>query len=127
MSDEDQAALLQLQWATQALAADPEAQLGLFPAFVDKPFELVDDFDNWFRATAWRTSLGMSPAQEAALRKLSDALSTLSMSELSEHAVRVSAAWIEVRSLAGDALHRFGWSRETPPHDRTAYVRATPG
>lgn len=42
MSDEDQAALPQLQWATQALAADPEAQLGLFPVSADKPFELVD-------------------------------------------------------------------------------------
>jgi hypothetical protein len=126
MSDEDQAAFLQLQWATQALAADPEAQLGLFPAFVDKPFELVDDFDNWFRATVWRTSLGISSAQEASLRKLSDAVGALPTSELSENAVRVSAAWERLRSLARDALECFGWSSELPPHNRAAYVPAAP-
>ena len=126
MSDKDQAAFLQLQWATQALAADAEAQLGLFPAFVDQPFELVDDFDNWFRATVWRSSLGISPAQEAALRKLSSALGALPESELSESAVRASAAWEQLRSLARDALECFGWSSELPPHDRAAYVPAAP-
>jgi hypothetical protein len=126
MSDEDQSAFLQLQWATQALAADPEAQLGLFPAFVDKPFELDDDFDNWFRATVWRSSLAISPAQEAALRKLSNALGALPGSEFSENAVRVSAAWKQLRSLARDALECFGWSRELPPRDRAAYVPAAP-
>jgi hypothetical protein len=126
MSDEDQAAFLQLQWATQALAADPEAQLGLFPAFVDKPFELVDEFDNWFRATVWRSSLGISPVQEATLRKLSNALSALPESELSESAVRASAAWEQLRSLARDALKCFGWSSELPPHNRATYVPAAP-
>jgi hypothetical protein len=124
MNDEDQAALLRLQWATQALAAEPEAQLGLFPVFVDKPFELVDEFDNWFRATVWRTSLAMAPAQVAALNELSDAIGALATSELSEDAVRVSATWERLRSLARDTLSCFGWPSELPPQDRAAYVPA---
>lgn len=124
MSDEDEAAFLQLQWATRALAADAEAQLGLFPAFVDTPFELVDEFENWFRATVWRSSLGMSPVQAAALRKLSNALAALPESELSESAVRASPAWEQLRSLARSAIECFRWSSELPPLERSAYVPA---
>ena len=62
-TDEDQWALEQLKWAVQALAAEPESQLRLFPDFVCKPDELVLEFDHWKQATIWRETLGITSGQ----------------------------------------------------------------
>jgi hypothetical protein len=122
--DEDGAALLQLQWATQALAVDSEQQLALFPDFVDKPFELLDDFDNWLGATRWRTCLSITSDQMSALQAVQDALSALAPSEFTVDAVRSSSAWGSVRLLARRALDRFGWPCTPPPQGRSTYVPA---
>ena len=122
--DEDRAAFMQLQWATQALAVDGEQQLGLFPDFVDKPFELVDDFDNWFGATRWRTSLSITPDQMSALEAVQDALSALAPSEFTVEAVRNSTSWAGIRRLARGVLDRFGWACTPPPQGRNTYVPA---
>ena len=124
MTDEDQAAFLQLQWATQALALDGDVQLALFPEPVDRPFELVDDFDNWFRATRWRTSLSITSEQMSALQELQDALDGLARTEFTEDAVLSSASWTTLRRLAGRALERFGWPRTPPPRGRSTFVPA---
>src|SRR5690606_6839537 len=108
-----------------ALASDPEAQLRLFPDFVDKPYELVDDFDNWFRATVWRSSLGISSAQMAKLRDLSNAVAALPGTEFSDDAVRHSALWEQLRRLAREASQHCGWSNELPPPDRSVYVQGS--
>ena len=122
---EDQTAFQQLRWAIQALAADADEQLGLFPSFVDKPHELVDDFDNWWRATRWRESLGLSPAQVGALdavQRLVDALPPVVYTEL---AVRTDQRWSELRIAARSVARLFGWPPDLPPSGRSAYVEGS--
>jgi hypothetical protein len=120
VTDED--AFEQLRWATQALALDPPQQLALFPEFVDKPFELIDDYDNWYRATSWREAPPISADQRAALATLHDAVSSLPNNLLSQNAVRVATEWSDLRTRARHVLDLFGWSCEPPPTGRAAYV-----
>jgi hypothetical protein len=124
MTEEDRDALMQLQWATQALALDGDEQLALFPDIVNKPFELVDDFDNWFGATRWRTSVTISSEQMEALQDVQDALTRLEAADFSEESVRSSESWSRVRLVARRVLERFGWPNTRPPQGRSWYVPA---
>lgn len=124
MNDEDRTAFLHLEWATQALALDGEVQLALFPEFVDRPYELVDDFDNWFGATRWRTSLAISSEQMTGLKELQEAITGLGEEDLTEEAVRNSASWAKVRLVARRVLESFMWPNTSPPSGRSTYVPA---
>jgi hypothetical protein len=124
MTNEDSTALLHLQWATQALALNGVDQLALFPEEVDRPFELVDDFDNWLRASRWRTWLLISSAQLSALQQVQDALDLLARTEFTEDAVLNSASWASLRLLARRVLELFDWPCTRPPRGRSAYVPA---
>ena len=119
---EDRDALQQLRWAVQALAADADEQLRLFPDFVDKPFELVDDFDNWWRGTRWRTGLGFTAEHSAALDQVQRLIDSLPAEAYSEQSVRCDPAWTALRDAAKEALRVLGWPPELPPDGRSAYV-----
>ncbi|MDA0934956.1 MAG: hypothetical protein O3C51_16020 [Planctomycetota bacterium] len=111
---EDRDALQQSRWAVQASAADAEEQLPLFPDFVDKPFELVDDFDNRWRGAGCRTELGLTAEQSAALDQVQRLIDSLSAEGHSEQSVRCDHAWTALRDAAKEALRVQGWPPELP-------------
>ena len=111
------ASFQQLRWAVQALAATADDQLSLFPDFVDKPFELVDDFDNWWQATRWRTGYGLIPEEIAALDAVQRVVDALPREAYTEEALRSDQAWAEVRAVAQNALRALAWPSELPPRD----------
>ena len=121
---EDQAALEQLKWAVQALAAPAAEQPQLFPKDVCVPCELLTDFQDWYLVTRQRTSLRMTPQQQHALSEIREAIQALgevacfSAEELS------TPSWTALREQAVGCLNQFGWSQMLPPEGRSAYVPA---
>jgi hypothetical protein len=126
MTIDDEGALQQLIWATQALALEPDEQFSLFPDFVDKPFELVDDFMNWYGATRWRTSLGLEAHGLDELRTLYGMVDRLPGEAYTMEAVRGDAAWQAIRMQARQVLKTFGWGHQLPPSGRSVYVPSGP-
>jgi hypothetical protein len=122
MTVDDAAAFQQLQWAVQALAAEPEEQLSLFPSFVEKPAELIDDYDNWYGGTKWRPAPWMSAEQREALARLHHVATAIPVSDYSEFAVREGCSWQHLRAVARSTLEALGWPRLLPPSERSAYV-----
>ena len=100
----------------QALAAQAEDQLRLYPDFVCKADELADDFYNWCLYS--RSRLVLSEAQRASLNTLESAISDMSRRGndglWSDRALRKSARWTEIRLLARRSLELFGWPLEVP-------------
>ncbi len=122
--NEDMAAFQQLKWALQALAASTEDQEVLFPSFTCTACELLTDFENWYSATVWRESLGITSSQRSALdnvRAKSEALQDTPC--FSEAVLRNREDWQELRRSAATCLSSFGWKSELPPEDRSTYIQ----
>ena len=116
-----------LRDALQALAAPSDVQLARFPLFVAKADELAIDFHESLLLVTQDSNSQLSTEQAVALRDLDallDAMSGVANAELwTEHALRHSAAWQEVRRAAMRALIVFAWPAEPPPPTRNVYVR----
>jgi hypothetical protein len=120
---------LQLKWSLQALAISADDQLSLFPDFVCKTDELMLDFDNW---SATASQFGFTPIQSNVIRAIDELLTRMSRGgdlfskELyTEYGLRNSEQWRNVRRLAKEALHEFGWLPEAPPMDRSIYMHCS--
>ena len=104
-------------WASlQALALDPETQLGLYPDGCEKVDELANDFGlHWERYKQW-FGRELTATQIANVVKIDSWLSEMSgKTELwTETALRQSSEWQETRRLASVALLMLGWTQETP-------------
>jgi hypothetical protein len=118
LTEEDLGAFRQLQSAIQALSLEPEIQLGLYPNFADMPFELLDDFENWYEGTRWRKNLPISAIQADALKALFDATQKIPEEKLSESSVHSDTSWKDLRVRAGNILALFGWQKVLPPHNK---------
>ena len=116
-----------LRWSLQALAAQPEDQLALFPSFTSRVEELALEFDEHYRRAIAELSPAMDADQLEALRSIDAKLESMSADgpEFAESlwealGLRNSPHWDDVRSLAAEALARFHWPVELPPEDPAA-------
>lgn len=121
--------LERLKHSVQLLASAPEVQLQLLPPFVCKADELALEFDHWWEVTRNRYGADLGPDQQSSLRALDEKLAWLTKrgkEEWTDHAVRESHEWQEIRSLAARVLNTFGWPMETPPSHADEYVPGIP-
>ena len=104
-----------LRWALQALAAEPQAQLALFPDFVVKADELALSFDEAHR----ECSPLLTAPERAHLAPLDEHLKRMSSCERPElwtdHAIMSDALWGRTRELAQEILIAFGVPDALPP------------
>ena len=128
MSDEDKHLILQqFKWSLQALAIAADDQFSLFPDFVLTPDELMLDFGHWFSVAK---RFDFTPRQRDAIQAIDELIDRMSnggdlFSEAlyADSGLREDNLWVELRQLAKDALHEFGWPPDVPPsglsHQRT--------
>ena len=121
--NEDEAALLHLRWAVQALAADGSDQVRLHPELACVSCELLSDFENWHRATAWRSALGLTEEQRLALQAIATYINGMEATPCFTSEPLSRADWSRLRGLAIGCLRRFKWKQELPPIERNVYVR----
>jgi hypothetical protein len=123
----------QFRWSLQALACEADDQLTLFPDFVDKPYELVSDYDNWSKVARSHFAGLFSDDQLAALASIDIRIDAMSRGGIDfeetlwyEDALDTRPEWEELRSLAKSALACFDWPTEKPPWGRSLYARGGP-
>lgn len=108
-----------LMLSLQALVAEPEAQLAVYPKGVCKVDELALDFDHLRPVALERPDAGLSPCERdvlAALDRRLDAMSGPGRAELRrESALSTRREWADVRTVATAALLMFGWPVQPPP------------
>ena len=123
----DAAMIQRLIESLQALAAPADVQLSRFPDFVVKGEELALDFDDAFMLVRDCPQLLLTSAQLDALVEIDRALAAISgarHAELwTEAALRESARWDAVRTLARAALITLNTPVQDPDPPRTVYVR----
>ena len=120
----------QFRWSLQALACKREDQIALFPDFVDKPYELVCDYDNWSQVARSSFAGLFSDDQLRALQAIDVRIETMSRGGTdfdealwNEDALGTRSEWEELRSLSKSALALFEWPIDKPPSGRSMYVR----
>ena len=114
-----------LKHAIQLLACPPEIQLKTLPHFVCKADELGLDFDLWREIVLNSFRSEMSTDQLSSIENIDQSLSELTQmgpEYWTQDAVRQSAEWEHVRTLAAVALESFGWAQEIPPSYTGEYV-----
>lgn len=123
--NEDTAALQQLTWAVQALAASADDQVRLFPPSVCTACELLSDFQNWFEGTRWRSSLGFTASQLEALTRIAKTIESMEVTPCyAIEELKVGSDWKQLRAEAVECLCVFSWPINPPPRDRSTYVEA---
>jgi hypothetical protein len=120
---ETDAALLQLKWAVQALAADPTDQMQLHPKLACTSCELMNDFDNWYGATRWRPDIGWTETQHSALTSIAEYVGSMDATPCFDNGPLHSRAdWARLRELARQCLNVLNWGQELPPTARNVFV-----
>ena len=122
--NEDEFSFQNLKWAVQALAANAEDQVHLYPSFTCPACELLSDFDNWCRATVWRESIEITIEQRQALDAIQAYIDSMDETPcFSTDALRDRKDWQHLRETASKCLEAFYWERVLPPEDRNTYVK----
>lgn len=114
-----------LKDSIQLLACSPEIQLKILPKYVCKADELALDFDHWRSVALDNFRSELTAHQLSYLEAINNALSELTRMKAgswTEDAVRESAEWKAVRSLAAAALGAFGWPLIAPPSHPDEFV-----
>lgn len=114
---------IKFKWAVQALALDYDAQVGLYPSFVEVPDELALEFEealeNYLGSGAEKD---FDSAQIDCIAKLDQALESISGPANSRfwtmESLQSDPRWAEIRELAAATLFVFGWEIEKPPDNR---------
>jgi hypothetical protein len=108
--------------ALQLLACPAEVQIRLLPSFVCVADELALEFSHWRGVLVGNFASELTPEQIASLTVIVEKLALFSRGGKSfkegfwtDEALRESTDWENIRQLAIQALHRFGWSEESPP------------
>ena len=120
-----QTVINQLKYAIQALSLEADDQLKSFPEFVVVTDELLLEYDNWYNVSTRNYPDCFSDDQIKVLKRISSFFE-----ELPQEDFKLSIAeeletvqfWTDLRSLARDALQKFNWTSEIPPHNRSTYI-----
>lgn len=121
-----QAIINQLKWSLQSLSIEAECQLTSFPDFVVVTDELLLEFDTWYITAIGNYPDFFSDEQIKILKDIylfMDNLPPQNMGTTIEEELKSLPFWKDLRILAKEALKKFDWTSETPPHDRTTYIR----
>ncbi|WP_341902875.1 hypothetical protein [Fluviicola taffensis] len=116
----------QLKWSIQTLSSEADDQLASFPDFVVVTDELLLEFDNWYRVAIGNYPDIFSDEQLKILKDIDLFIDNLPQEDLSisiADELKTHPFWKELRILAREALQKFGWDSDPPPHDRSTYVR----
>lgn len=109
----------QLQYALQTLALPVTAQLRLHARDGCRVEELALAFDRWQAKARGEMQEDLTGEQAEVLNRLDRKLLMLSGSRQkpawSDAALRQSVEWRQVRTLAREALSKFGWPLDVPP------------
>ena len=115
----------------EALALPAAAQLELFPAFVPTAGEIVVAFSN-LDIVRNPPKDGLDDRQRALVAAVDAQLSAMWEQEQNgaelwtDYALRFRPEWKEVRRMATEALHAFGWTLEVPPIPAEAFHQIAP-
>jgi hypothetical protein len=98
-----------LKHSLQLLAAPPEFQLRVVPAFGYRADELYLSFDHWRAKLLNGFQSELAAEQLACLDSLQEIFIEMGHECWSDSGVHDSAEWMRVRQLSSQALRAFGW------------------
>jgi hypothetical protein len=99
-----------LKHSLQLLAASPDIQLQVVPAFGYRADELYLSFEHWRSKLLVHFQSELRADQLSCLDSLQQIFVEMRHECWTDHAVADSAEWQNVRSLSVQALKTFGWS-----------------
>ncbi len=121
-----QSIINQLKWSIQTLSLEADGQLASFPDFVVVTDELLLEYDNWYNVATKNYPDFFSDEQIMILKKINLFIEELPQEDLNlsvADELRTYQFWKDLRMLAREALQKFNWTSDTPPHDRSTYLR----
>ena len=111
--DYHESSLERLKESVQALAADADVQLSIYPEFMCRVDELALDFDHWFEVGRQF----LTPDQISVLEPILAQLGEMSGPEgpWAEEDLATDPRWEDIRAKAAHALDILGWPHDPPP------------
>lgn len=118
--------LEKLEWATRAIAQEPETQRTLFPSFVEVADELALAWEEALIELGAKIDL-LGEAQQVAVRALDTYMSSVS-GPANYHVWTIeglesASEWVVMRNLARNVLREIGWAGGPPPLSDAQYIQ----